>query len=168
MRRASWAALCIMAMLVSTAAADVGSLNLSVTPVTVPGSLDVDLDLTATTTGALSQASSDYVYMFGLLYYPFPYSPAGTFLSEYDSTVYRTGTSNVFDRTFSFTLPFGGTWGTYGFVYGLTYRGASTSTSVYGVVNVLEAGPVPTMTLPGIALLGALLAGIGVLILRRA
>lgn len=169
MRRASWAAICILALIAGTAGADVGSLSLSLTALPTPGTLDVDLNLNATTTGAYSQDSSDYVFMFGSMYYPYPWPGTGSYVSDSDSTVYRTGTTNVFERTFSFTLPHGGTWGTYGFVYGYnTYYNYSTSDSQYGTVTLQRVSAVTTVGLPGLLILGLVLAATGAFILRRA
>jgi hypothetical protein len=169
-RRVLWFVLCIAMLAVSPAGADVGSFDgLTITPMGVPGTLDVDVEMVATTSGAYSQDSSDYVYMFVLMYYPYPYDPFGTFYSDTDFTVYRTGNSNAFEQTFSFTLNTPGTWGVYGFVYAYnTYYNYSTSRSTYTVFQTLERSRIPTATLPGIALLGVLLAGIGIYILRRA
>jgi hypothetical protein len=167
-RRYLWQALCVAVLVCSPAVADVGSLSLTLTPLQTPGTLDIDLTLTATTTGASAPATSDAVLMFGSFYYPTPYGSQTTLVSSQDSTVYRTGVTNVFENTFSFTLPNPGHWGYYGFVYGVTQDSYSTYEYQYGTMDIAAlAIEVPTATLPGMLLFGALLAGIGVFLLFR-
>ena len=168
-RRSIWLAMCVASLLCSPAIADVGSLSLSLTPLQTPGTLDVDLTLTATTTGASAAATSDAVLMFGSMYYPTPYGSQTTLVSSQDTTVYRTGVTNVFENTFSFTLPNPGQWGYYGFVYGNNAAGASTYDYLYGTTSIAAAAvtSIPTATLPGLLLFGALLAGIGFFLLFR-
>ena len=168
-RRSLWLALCVAVLLCGPAAADVGSLSLTVTPLQMPGTMNVDLTLVATTTGAATPATSDAVLMFGSMYYPTPYGSQTTLVSSQNSTVYRTGVTNVFENTFSFTLPNPGQWGYYGFVYGNTAAGASTYDYLYGTTSIAAAAAtaIPTATLPGMFLFGALLAGIGVFLLFR-
>ena len=167
-RRPLWLVLFVAVLLSNSAAADVGDLSLALTPVQTPGTLDVDLTLTATTTGASTPASSDNVYMLASMYYPTPYGSHTTYVSSQSGTVYRTGTTNVFENTFSFTLPNPGHWGYYGWVYGVTQNSYSTSSYGYGTMDIALAGVnVPTATLPGMLLFGALLAGIGVFLLFR-
>ena len=167
-RRPLWLALCVVSLICSPAVADVGSVSLTVTPLQTPGTLDVDLMVAATTTGAATPATGDAVYMFGSMYYPTPW-PSRTFSTYSGASVSRTGVTNVFEHTFSFTLPNEGHWGYYGWVYGFTAAGGTTSDYLYGTtdISVQQAAPIPTATLPGMLFLGVLLAGIGVFLLRR-
>jgi hypothetical protein len=160
--------LCVAGLLCNSAVADVGVPSVSVTPAQIGTSLNFNLDVTATTTGATSPNSADSIYMFGSMYFPIPYG-SHTTNTVGTSVVSRTGTSNVFSHTFSFTLPNEGTWGYYGFAYGYTTGGSFATSYDLGTVDVtaFAAVNVPTTTLPGMLLFGAFLAGIGVFLLFR-
>lgn len=164
-RRSVTPAFCAILLIAGVAAADVGTIqSFSATPLPPAIGPDIDLLVTATTSGASTPVPSDSMYIFASMYYPTPYL-AHTTSVFYGTNALRTGTSNVFDHTFSFTLPRGGQWGYYAFVFNYAY---STTSYLYGSIVLGEFAPIPTMTLPGLAILGALLAGIGIFILRRA
>ena len=163
MRRSGVFLIGLAVVFASPAFADVGVPTLTITPSTTPAR-EILLDFDVTTTGATAPTTTDSMYMFASVYYPFPYTIATTTLTD---TTYapRTGTSALFEHTFSFTVASAGLWGVYGFAASTPY--ASPSTSQYETVFMAEGFPVPTISFPGIALLGALLAGIGIFILRR-
>ena len=106
--------------------------------------------------------------MVGSMYYPTPYLSQTTLVAD-STNILRTGVTNVFENTFSFTLPNPGHWGYYSFVYGITQNSYSTSSYLYDTMDVALAGAtaIPTATLPGMLVFGALLAGIGVFLLFR-
>ena len=139
-RRSLWLALCMAVLMCSPVVADVGSLSLTVTPLQTPGTLDVDLTLVATTTGAATPATSDTVYLFASWYYPTPWA-SNTTNTYYGTNVSRTGVTNVFQNTFSFTLPISGHWGHYGWVYGVTQN--SYMRDVTPVIATMSAGVDP-------------------------
>ncbi len=162
-QRTIWLVLCVAALAAAPAVADVGNLSLSVTPVNTPGSLQVDLDLDATTTGASTPAATDSVFMLASMYYPTPYSAATTYGYDY-GYVTRTGTTNHFQQTVSFTVPHPGHYGYFGVV---EYTERNTDYQ-YGTLDVTESSPIPAVGLPGLLILGVILAGTGAFILRRA
>jgi hypothetical protein len=165
-RRICLAVLCIVALSTATATADIGSINLTLTPITFPGTLDVDLQVDVTTSNAASPSSGELLFMLASMYYPTPFGAHTTSIitSTFEP---RIGTSPIFSHTFQLTAPFEGTWGTYAFAYG--FGAAGTYNSDYSTPGpvVLDVVSIPAMTPVGIAVLGALLAGIGFVILRR-
>jgi hypothetical protein len=165
-RRICLAVLCIVVLSTATATADIGVINLTLTPITFPGTLDVDLQVNVTTSLAASPSSGELLFMLASMYYPTPFgSHTTTVLSS--TFVPRIGTSPVFSYTFQLTAPVEGTWGTYAFAYG--FGAAGTYNSDYSTVApvILDVAAIPAVTPVGIAVLGALLAGVGFFILRR-
>jgi hypothetical protein len=165
-RRICLAVLCIAVLSTATAMADIGSVFLTLTPITVPGSLDVDLQVDVSTTGAASPIASDPLVMVAAIYYPTPWGSRTT-TDGYTTTVLRVGTSNLFSHTFQLTAPFAGEWGTYAFAFGFGAAGTYNYDYTFGGVVLLNEQGIPTVTPLGIAILGALMAGIGIVILRR-
>ena len=73
-RRTLFLVIGVAVLFSSSAGADIGNLSLTVTPVQTPGTLNVDLTLYATTASPYSTSANDTVYMFGSMYYPYPYT----------------------------------------------------------------------------------------------
>jgi hypothetical protein len=165
-RRICLAVLCIVVLSTTTAMADIGPVNISLTVVPYPGTRDIDLQVTATTTGTAVITSGEPMLMVGSIYYPTPWSVRTTSVG-YTATAFRQGLTNVFSYTFQLTAPFSADWGTYAFAYGFGAAGTYHYDYTYGGAFPLNDQGIPTMTPLGIAILGALMAGLGIVILRR-
>ncbi len=153
----------IIACVASLGTADVGNVSLTSVTTAEQGTWqNVDLTAVATTNGASTPVSSDAIWMYAAMRFP----TTGFTTYVWDSALpFRTGTTNVFDHTFSLTLPNPGLWTVYAWV---SYGWPTTTTNYDTVVTAhTSSGMIPTLSLPALAVLGALLAGIGVFIIRR-
>lgn len=189
MRKVGLVAMVGILLAAPAAFADFGTWNTySVTPVNTLGSLDVDLVFTAGTAGdALTPAVDDTFYFLGQLYYPYPY-PATTTSVISSAYVPRGNPANTsWTHTFAFTAPLEtptGVWGWWGFLGNLTpssnyvYSLTTTAGTLPVTYNPNQptptpppggygGNPIPTLSMPALLLLGGILMGVGVLLLRR-
>ena len=136
--------------------------SFSVTPTVQQGPpLSVDIAVVAHTSGYWWTSTTERVWLGATVWTSV--SPWVT----YDSTQVGRSATQTFSNTFSFVLPQDGVYNYAGWA---TYWYSSTtlySTYFIGAFNTLSRAGIPAATPWGLALLGLLLAGAGVTLLRR-
>ncbi len=138
--------------------------SFSVRPVVTDNGPPVLVDFQCTAWTSFSSyypsANGDQVMMYASIY--------NTSTSVYSSaTVLRTATGN-FMHTFSFTLPADGVYAYWAQAY-YNWMGSITyNTTASGTFNTVSRAGIPAAGSVGLGLLGILLAGAGVFLLRRA
>ena len=184
--------LVLVLTMASGAWADFGNGNTSVTVSYFPPSLDVDFSIVATTTGAATPGygSNDRFQFIAQLYQ----TNAGvTTTSTIDiSNNTRTGpTPTTFSYSHSLTAPYADTWLWWtrfaavnpyqcDVTTGGVYCYWSIASTDYGSIDVdptlptptpppggYGGDPIPTLSMPALLVLGGILMGVGVLLLRR-
>jgi hypothetical protein len=171
--------------------ADFGNGNTSVTVTYLYPTLDVRFDMTASTTGAATPGyNSNDIYTFLVQLYQ---TSAGTTTTStyYRFTNTRTGaTPTTFNFSHVLTAPFADTWDYWTRFAAVNPNQCSVTTGgvfCYWSISNVNTGqvvvdplqptstpsvggngePVPTLSMPALLLLGGILMGVGVLLLRR-
>lgn len=195
MRRILFALVLVVAM-AGVAGADIGTISMTWSHVNT-GPWDVDLTMTGTTTGATTPQPNDWFMLFGQLYYPYTWNTAHSlFVSDAGANQSGRSTNGgfPFSRTEVYSLtapdepggtsPTPGLWAFYVAVIAVEAGGTTWTTTVFeGPVGttlpwdpgqptptpspVVGRTPVPTLSMPALFFLGAIILGVGVLILRR-
>ena len=137
--------------------------SISVTPTVYPGSPpSVDIAVVAHTSGFWSTSTSERVWLGASVW--------TNAFSSYDSTQVGRSGAQTFSNTFSFALPQDGVYNYNGWAW-YQWVSGSVSGTYYtyssGAFNTLSRAGIPATTPWGLALLGLLLAGAGVILLRR-
>ena len=135
--------------------------SISVTPTVHQGPpLSVDIAVVAHTSGQWLTSASDRVWLGASVWTDSLYWATG-----YGTSVGRSA-AQTFSNTFSFVLPHDGIYSYFGWA---SYSSPSNSYYTYssGTFNTASRAGIPAATPWGLALLGLLLAGAGITLLRR-
>ncbi len=146
----------IALLTVGVVGADLGTMTVSMGVTTTPGTYDVDIALTVSTTGAVSPASNDVFMHYGQLYYPSVWdttAPSFTFTGASDWPYWRDTTvpNHFFATTYSLTAPveIPGAWGIWGWGAGWNTATGATNGTGYIVFSPSETQWMAT-TLPAV------------------
>ncbi len=140
--------------------------SISVTPTVYPGSPpSVDIAVVAHTSGYWSTSTTERVWLGATVW-----NSSLSWGTSGSTQVGRSGTQ-TFSNTFSFALPQDGLYNYAGWAW-YQWVSGSVSGTYYtyssGAFNTVSRAGIPAATPWGLALLGLLLAGAGVTLLRRA